>query len=106
MLVRLHDTKPVLIQLLESIPWKPFRPLFDKGYSQERKSNAGRKGIVSLILLKKLVLQELINLSDEEIEIKSYDRHTFEELDDLGVMNSTLDVTAVVFLKSNSVRQS
>jgi len=42
--------------------------LLDKGYSQERKSNAGRKRIDPLILFKMLVLQQLFNLSDEEVD--------------------------------------
>ena len=58
------------MRLVESIPWESFRPLLDKGYSQERKSNAGRERIDSLILFKMLVLQQLFNLSDEEIEFQ------------------------------------
>jgi IS5 family transposase len=41
-----------------------FRSLLDKGYANERKSNAGRKRIDPLILSKMLVLQLLLNLSD------------------------------------------
>ena len=44
--------------------------MLDKGYSQERKSNADRKRIDPLILFKMLVLQQLFNLSDEEVEFK------------------------------------
>jgi len=42
--------------------------LLDKGQPEERKSNAGRRGIDPLILLKKLLLKKLFNLSDEEVE--------------------------------------
>ena len=105
-LVRLHDKKPVFTRLLESIPWESFRTLLGKGHSQERKSNAGRKRIVSLNLLKILVLQQLLNLSDEEIEIKVYDRRSFGKFVALGVMNSILDVTTVFFLERDSIRQS
>jgi len=59
---KLQEKKPVLTRLTESIPWELFRPLLDKGYSQERKSNAGRKRIDPLILFKMLVLQQLFNL--------------------------------------------
>jgi len=61
--------------------------LLDKGYSQERKSNAGSKRIDPLILFKMLVLQQLFNLSDEEIEFQVNDRHSFEKFVGLGVMN-------------------
>ena len=76
---KLKNKKPVLTCLSESIPWEAFRPLLDKGYSQERKSNAGRKRIDPLILFKMLVLQQLFNLSDEEIEFQVNDRRSFEE---------------------------
>ncbi len=82
---KLQEKKPVLIRLAESIPWESFRPLLDKGYSQERKSNAGRKRIDPLILFKMLVLQQLFNLSDEEIEFQVNDRRSFEEFVGLGV---------------------
>ena len=39
----LKHKKPVLTCLSESIPWEAFWPLLEKGYNQERKSNAGRK---------------------------------------------------------------
>lgn len=67
-----------------------FHPLLDKGYSQERKSNAGRKRIDPLILFKMLVLQQLFNLSDEESEFQVNDRRSFEEFVDLGVMNDII----------------
>jgi transposase, IS5 family len=60
---KLKTKKPVLERLSESIPWESFCPLLDKGYSQEGKSNAGRRRIDPLILFKMLVLQQLFNLS-------------------------------------------
>ena len=60
---KLQDKKPVLRRLTSSIPWESFRPLLEKGYTHERKSNAGRKRIDPLILFKMLVLQQLFNLS-------------------------------------------
>ena len=60
---KLKEKKPVLQRLSESIPWDSFRPLLDKGYVQERKTNAERKRIDPLILFKMLVLQQLFNLS-------------------------------------------
>ena len=47
------------------------------GHKQERKSNAGRKRIDPLILFKMIVLQQLFNLSNEELEFQVNDRHLF-----------------------------
>ena len=94
---KLKNKKPVLTCLSESIPWEAFRPLLDKGYSQERKSNAGPKRIDPLILFKMLVLQQLFNLSDEEVEFQVNDRRSFEEFVGLGVMNDIPDATTVAF---------
>ena len=57
---KLKNKKPVLTCLSESIPWIAFRPLLDKGYGQERKSNVGHKRIDPLILFEMLVLQQLL----------------------------------------------
>ncbi|QNI65639.1 hypothetical protein [Synechococcus sp. A15-44] len=61
---KLQQKKPVLRRLSESIPRDTFRPLLEQGYTQERKSHAGRKRIDPLILFKMLILQQLFNLSD------------------------------------------
>ena len=52
-----------------------------------------------------LVLQQLFNLSDEEVEFQVNDRLSFEEFVGLGVMNDIPDATTVVFLESVSVRR-
>jgi transposase, IS5 family len=96
---RLQEKKPVLKRLSDSIPWESFRQLLDQGYVQERKSNAGRKRIDPLILFKMLVLQQLFNLSDEELEFQVNDRWSFEEFVGLGVMNSIPDATTVAFFR-------
>jgi hypothetical protein len=96
---KLKEKKPVLQRLAESIPWQSFRPLLDKGYVQERKSNAGRKRIDPLILFKMLVLQQLFNLSDEELEFQVNNRRSFEEFVGLGVMNNIPDATTVAFFR-------
>ena len=96
---KLQDKKPVLKRLADSIPWESFRSLLDKGYEHERKSNADRKRIEPLILFKMLVLQQLFNLSDEELEFQVNDRRSFEEFVGLGVMNSIPDATTVAFFR-------
>ena len=95
----LHQKKPVLMRPSKAIPWESFRPLLEKGYAQDRKRNAGRKQIDPLILFKILILQQLFNLSDEEVEFQVNDRRSFEEFVGLGVMNSIPDATTVVFFR-------
>jgi transposase, IS5 family len=96
---KLQDKKPVLKRLSDSIPWDSFQPLLERGYTQERKSNAGRKRIDPLILFKMLVLQQLFNLSDEELEFQVNDRRSFEEFVGLGVMNNIPDATTIAFFR-------
>ena len=101
---KLQEKKPVLKRLADSIPWESFRPLLDKGYAHERKSNAGRKRIDPLILFKMLVLQQLFNLSDLELEFQVNDRRSFEEFVGLGVMNSIPDATTVAFFRDRLLK--
>ena len=96
---KLQEKNPVFKQLFESIPWESFRPLLERGYANERKSNAGRKRIDPLILFKMLVLQQLFNLSDEELEFQVNDRRSFEEFVGLGVMNNIPDATTIAFFR-------
>ncbi len=96
---RLQQMKSTLATLSEAIPWEAFRPLLEQGYSHERTSNAGRKRIVPLILLKILVLQQLFNLNDEGLEFQVEGRRSFEEFVGLGVMNTIPDVTTIAFFR-------
>jgi transposase len=96
---KLQKKKPVFMRLSEAIPWDLFRSLLEKGYTQDRKSNAGRKRIDPLILFKMLILQQLFNLSDEEVDFQVNDRRSFEEFVALGVMNSIPDATTVAFFR-------
>ena len=94
---KLKQKKQTLKKLSDSIPWESFLKTLEMGYRQERKSNAGRKRIDPLILFKMLVLQQLFNLSDEELEFQVNDRRSFEEFVGLGEMNDILDATTVAF---------
>ena len=75
------------------------QPLLETGYTQERKSHAGRKRFDPLILFKKLILQQLFNLSDEELEFQVNERRSFEEFVGLGVMNCIPDATTIAFFR-------
>jgi IS5 family transposase len=46
-----------------------------------------------------LVLQQLFNLSEEELEFQVNDRRSFEEFVALGVMNTISDVTTIAFFR-------
>ena len=92
---KLRQKKPALARLSEAIPWDSFRPLLEKAFTKERKSNAGRKRIDPIILFKMLVLQQLFNLSDEELEFQVNDRRSFEKFLDLGIMNTIPDATTI-----------
>lgn len=70
--------KKALKGLSKAIPWELFLGLLEKGYSEERKSSASRRLIDPLILCKMLVLQQLFNLSDEELEFEMNHRFSFE----------------------------
>ena len=67
--------------------------------------NAGCIRIDPLILFKMLVLQQLFNLSDEEVEFQVNDRRSFEEFVRLGVMNDNPTQLQCLFLESVSVRR-
>ncbi len=95
----LQEKQPTLRLLADSIPWESFRSLLDRGYEQERKSQAGRKRIDPLVLFKMLVLQQLFNLSDEELEFQVSDRRSVEEFVGLGVINSIPDATTIAFFR-------
>ena len=46
-----------------------------------------------------LILQQLFNLSDEELEFQVNDRRSFEEFVGLGVMNNIPDATTIAFFR-------
>ena len=68
-------------------------------YRQERKSNADRKRIDPLILFTMLVLQQLFNLTDEDLELQVNDRRSFEDFVGLVVMNDIPDVATVTLFR-------
>ncbi len=98
-IAKLQEKKPVMTRLAETIHRETFHPIIDKGYSQEPKSNAGRKRIDPLILFKMLVLHHLFNLSDEEIEFQVNNHRSFEEFGGLGAMNDIPDTTTMAFFR-------
>ena len=96
---KLKAKMPPLEQLSTSIPWESFRSLLDQGYAQEHQGNAGRKKIDPLILSKMFILQQLFNLSDEELEFQVNDRRSFEKFVGIDVTSKVPDATTVAFFR-------
>ena len=46
-----------------------------------------------------LILQQLFNLSDEQVKFQVNDRRSFEEFIGLGVMNNIPDATTIAFFR-------
>lgn len=66
------------------IRWKSFRPIIDKAFRKERKSNAGRPPYEYVLMFKILVLQTMYGLSDEQTQFQILDRLTFKRFLGLG----------------------
>ena len=81
--------------LNDIIPWELFRADLEALYKKERKSNAGRKPIDVILMFKLLILQQLYNISDEELEYQVKDRLSFMEFLNLGLEDSVPDATTV-----------
>jgi transposase, IS5 family len=60
------------------ISWKTFRPIINKAFRKERKSNAGRPPYDYVMMFKILVLQTWYSLSDEQTQFQILDRMTFK----------------------------
>ena len=65
---KLESKKILLMKLDETVPWSEFRPILEQVHDKTRKNNAGRKAIDAIVMFKMLVLQQLYNISDEELE--------------------------------------
>jgi IS5 family transposase len=59
------------------INWRSFRPIIDKAFRKERKSNAGRPPYDYVLMFKILVLQTMYGLSDGQTQFQIIDRLTF-----------------------------
>ena len=62
-----------LVTLKGLIDWEAFRPCLNVVCAKPRKSNVGAKPIDVVLMFKILVLQQLNNLSDDQIEYQIRD---------------------------------
>lgn len=92
---KLNQKKDLLVRLNEIVPWETFRPLLEQIHHKPRKSHAGRKPIDVLIMFKLLVLQQLYNISDEELEYQVSDRLSFMQFLGFGLEDEVPDATTV-----------
>lgn len=92
---KLNQKKDLLVRLNEIIPWETFRPLLEQIHDKPRKSKAGRKPIDVIVMFKLLVLQQLYNISDEELEYQVSDRLSFMQFLDFGLADEIPDATTV-----------
>jgi IS5 family transposase len=95
---KLTQKKDLLVRLNQIVPWEAFRPTLEKIHDKPRKSKAGRKAIDVVVMFKLLVLQQLYNISDEELEYQVSDRLSFmqfmgfslaDEVPDAYLMSTT-----------------
>ena len=92
---QLEARKDWLSELNELMDWEVFRRCLEQLPKPERKSNAGRKPIDLLLLFKLLILQQLYNLSDEELEYQTHDRGSFRRFLGLEPSDEVPDATTV-----------
>ncbi len=85
-----------LVLLKTKVPFENFRPELRTLWRtppEQRKSNAGRPPWDEVLMFKVLVLQQLYNLSDDQIEYQIRDRLSFMRFLDLGVEDNRHDTS-------------
>jgi IS5 family transposase len=92
---KLEQKKDLLVRLGEVIPWESFRSVLNQIHTKPRKSQAGRKSYDVVLMFKLLVLQQLYNISDEELEYQVNDRLSFMRFLGLGLGDTVPDATSV-----------
>lgn len=102
---KLNEKKDLLVRLNEIICWELFRPLLEQIHDKPRKSNAGRKPIDVIVMFKLLVLQQLYNISDEELEYQVSDRLSFMQFLGFGLADEVPDATTVWLFRKQLIEQ-
>ena len=102
---KLNQKKDLLVRLNEIVPWETFRPLLASIHHKPRKSNAGRKPIDVIVMFKLLVLQQLYNISDDELEYQVSDRLSFMQFLGFGLADEVPDATTVWLFRKQLIEQ-
>jgi IS5 family transposase len=103
--IKLNQKKDLLVRLNEIIAWETFRPILERIHDKPRKSNAGRKAIDVVVMFKLLVLQQLYNISDEELEYQVSDRLSFMQFMGFGLADEVPDATTVWLFRKQLTEQ-
>lgn len=96
---KLAAQKGFLLELDELVPWEVFRPSLERLHDKPRKSGAGRKPIDVIVMFKLLVLQQMYNISDDELEYQVNDRLSFMRFLHLGFEDRVPDSKTVWLFK-------
>ena len=92
---KLESKKDLLTCLEEMIPWDEFRPILESVYAKPLRRKAGRPPIDVIIMFKLLIVQQLYNISDDELEYQVNDRLSFMRFLHLGLEDSIPDAKTV-----------
>lgn len=102
---KLRQKKDLLVRLNQIVPWEDFRPTLEKIHDKPRKSNAGRKAIDVVVMFKLLILQQLYNISDEELEYQVSDRLSFMQFMGFSLSDEVPDATTVWLFRKQLIEQ-
>ena len=85
-----------LPQLKEILDFEQFRPILEPAFAKEsRKSNAGRRGMDPVFMMRVMFLQRLYGLGDKQIEYQIKDRLSFREFLDIESVDDVPDEKTV-----------
>ncbi len=102
---KLAEQKSFLSTLDELVPWDVFRPILERIHNKPRKSKAGRKPVDVIVMFKLLVLQQMYNISDDELEYQVNDRLSFMRFLHMGLEDRVPD-SKTVWLFKERLRQA
>ena len=94
-----------LEKLSAAIDWKQFKPIIERAFRKDRKSNAGRPSFDFIMMFKILILQSMYNLSDAQTQFQIIDRHTFKRFLGLRDENRIPDEKTIWLFRETLTRQ-
>ncbi len=92
------------LEKLKVIDFEMFRPLLEKAFHKERKSNAGRPPFDVVMMFKILILQRLFNLSDDQTEYQITDRMSFQRFIGLSLGDRVPDAKTIWLFRDTLTR--
>lgn len=93
------------LEKLEIIDFEAFRPLLERAFQKERKSNAGRPPFDVVMMSKILILQRLFNLSDDQTEYQITDRMSFQRFIGLSLGERVPDAKTIWLFRDTLTQQ-